>query len=146
MMAKDASSLAIWLFDANCILCSRAVQYTLVHEREEAIRFVAIQSDEGRDLARTHQLEPDDPESFVFISGGTPYFKSDGVIELASYLRGPAQFAFVGKILPRFIRDWLYDAVARNRYRWFGRSSNCLVPSKKQMERFTLASDFSTHA
>lgn len=128
----------IWLYDGVCVLCSGAVQYTLRHEREPAIRFVAIQSREGRALAQAHGIDPDDPESFLFIEGGKALAKSDGVLALMRHLRGPARLLLVGAVLPRAIRDWLYDHVARNRYRWFGQKTACERPDPAQRHRFTL--------
>jgi predicted DCC family thiol-disulfide oxidoreductase YuxK len=128
----------IWLYDGVCVLCSGAVKYTLRHEREPAIRFVAIQSREGRALAQAHGIDPDDPESFLFIEGGKALAKSDGVLALLRHLRGPARLLRVGAVLPRAIRDWLYDRVARNRYRWFGQKTACERPDPTQRHRFTL--------
>jgi predicted DCC family thiol-disulfide oxidoreductase YuxK len=128
----------IWLYDGVCVLCSGAVQYTLRHEREPTIRFVAIQSREGRALAQAHGIDPDDPESFLFIEGGKALAKSDGVLALLRYLRGPARLLRIGSVLPRAMRDWLYDRVARNRYRWFGRKDRCERPDLAQRHRFTL--------
>lgn len=128
----------IWLYDGVCVLCSGAVQYTLRHERAPAIRFVAIQSRKGRALAQAHGIDPDDPESFLFIEDGKALAKSDGVLALMRHLRGPARLLLVGAVLPRAIRDWLYDRVARNRYRWFGQKTACERPDPAQRHRFTL--------
>lgn len=128
----------IWLYDGVCVLCSGAVQYTLRHEREPAIRFVAIQSREGRALAQAHDIDPDDPESFLFIEDGKALAKSDGVLALLQHLRGPARLLRIGSVLPRAMRDWLYDRVARNRYRWFGQKTACEMPDPTQRHRFSL--------
>ena len=129
---------AVWLFDGVCLLCSGAVQYTLRHEKEPSIRFVAIQSGEGRRLALEHGIDPDDPDTFLFIEDGKALAKSDGVLALVQHLNGPARFAVVGRIVPRLWRDWLYDRIARNRYRLFGRSATCLLPDIATRGRFVL--------
>jgi predicted DCC family thiol-disulfide oxidoreductase YuxK len=128
----------IWLFDGICVLCSNAVAFTLKHERTPEIRFVAIQSEEGRALARNHGIDPDDPESFLFIEDGMALAKSDGVIALARHFRRPFSGLAVLRILPRPIRDWLYDRLARNRYRIFGKKERCLVPTPETRLRFVL--------
>ncbi len=128
----------IWLYDGVCVLCSGGVQYTLRHERDHVIRFVAIQSHEGHALAQAHGIDPDDPESFLFIEGGKALAKSDGVLALLRHLRGPARLLLIGTVVPQAIRDWLYDRVARNRYRWFGRKESCERPEPAQRRRFTL--------
>lgn len=128
----------VWLYDGVCVLCSGGVRYTLKHERDQRMRFVAIQSREGRDLARRHGIDPDDPESFLFIEQGRALAKSDGVLALLKHLRGPARILLAGQVLPKLMRDWLYERIARNRYRIFGRKSHCELPAPEQRHRFTL--------
>lgn len=127
-----------WLYDGVCILCSGGVRYTLKHERDHSIRFVAIQSREGRALATSHGIDPDEPESFLFIENGKALAKSDGVLALLEHLDGPARVLLVGRWLPRPIRDWLYDRIARNRYRLFGKKTACEAPDPAQRHRFSL--------
>ncbi len=128
----------IWLYDGVCVLCSGGVRYTLRHERDRAIRFVAIQSREGRALAQAHGLDADDPDSFLFIENGRALTKSDGVLTLIRHLGGPARLLLLGRFLPRPWRDWLYDRLARNRYRLFGRKDSCDLPAPAARRRFTL--------
>ncbi|CAN7496379.1 thiol-disulfide oxidoreductase DCC family protein [Bosea sp. LjRoot237] len=133
-----SASAPIWLYDGVCVLCSSGVRYTLRHERDHAIRFVAIQSHEGRELARSHGIDPDEPDSFLFIENGKALAKSDGVLALVSHLNGPARQLLVGGALPKRWRDWLYDRVARNRYRLFGKKDSCEIPDPATRHRFTL--------
>ena len=128
----------VWLYDGVCVLCSGGVHYTLRHERDHTLRFVAIQSREGRALALAHGIDPDDPESFLFIEDGKALGKSDGVLALVGHLGGPARLLLIGSVLPRAIRDWLYDRVARNRYRLFGQKTACERPDPAQRHRFSL--------
>ena len=129
---------AIWLFDSVCVLCEGGVRFTLRHEKEPSIRFVSIQSDEGRELAVAHGIDPDDPETFLFIDDGVPLTKSDGVIALAGHLSGPVQLIFWCRIFPKGLRDLIYEFVARNRYRIFGRKDACIVPGADTRHRFVL--------
>ncbi len=128
----------IWLFDGVCVLCNGAVQYTLKHEKQPLIRFVSIQSVEGRQLALQHGLDPDDPQSFLFIENGEALPRSDGVIALARHLDGPAGLIPLLRFVPKFLRDFAYDRIARNRYRLFGRKSECPVPDAGIRHRFVL--------
>ncbi|UZF93039.1 thiol-disulfide oxidoreductase DCC family protein [Bosea sp. NBC_00550] len=132
------SAAPIWLYDGVCVLCSGGVRYTLKHERDHAIRFVAIQSREGRSLALANGIDPDTPESFLFIENGQALAKSDGVLALLDHLDGPARLLLAGLLLPKPLRDWLYDRVARNRYRLFGQKTACEMPDPAQRHRFPL--------
>lgn len=129
---------AIWLFDSHCVLCSRGVQYTLRHEKAATIRFVAIQSDEGRALVQSHDIDPDDPSTFLFIEDGVALCASDAVIALAQHLKGLGWIARLCRIIPKRLRDAAYQLIARNRYALFGRADQCIIPTAEQRHRFVL--------
>lgn len=135
-MAMQQAS--IWLFDSVCVLCSWGVQYTLRREKTESIRFVAIQSAEGRALALQHGVDPDDPATFLFVENGAALEKSDAVIALAKHLTGPARFLPLFRWLPKRLRDAAYSLVADNRYHVFGKTDVCITPSADQRHRFVL--------
>jgi predicted DCC family thiol-disulfide oxidoreductase YuxK len=120
------------------MLCSGAVQYLLQHETHNQTRLVSIQSEEGRALCRAKGLDPDDPTTFLWIENGRAYAASDGVLQLLRHLKGPARLLLIGRMLPRPVRDWLYYIVARNRYKWFGKSETCMVPDPATRQRFVL--------
>lgn len=127
----------VWLYDGACVLCSRGVSYALRHERVPRMRFVSIQSREGRAMAVEHGIDPDAPESFLFLERGRALARSDGVLALIRHLGGPARLLLLGKSLPLKWRDRIYGFVARNRYR-LGRRQACIVPDEAQRHRFTL--------
>ena len=127
-----------WLFDSVCVLCENSVQFALRHEKSSSIQFVSIQSEPGRMIARQNDIDPDNPESFLFIENGRVYAKSDGVLALANHLRYPARLLFLGKFIPKSLRDWGYDLIARNRYKIFGRHEHCIVPTPETRHRFIL--------
>ena len=127
---------AIWLYDGVCVLCSRAVQFTLQYEKSATIRFVSIQSERGRKIAIEHGLDPDNPDSFIFIDNGISYQKFDGILALARHLKAPANWIRICRFLPKFMRDWIYDRIAQNRYRWFGRLKSCYIPEPSNAHRF----------
>jgi len=133
-----SAAAPIWLYDGDCVLCSASVAHTLRWERTPAIRFVAIQSGEGRALAARYGIDANNPETFLFVEDGVAHPKSDAVIALARRLNGPARAILALQILPHAWRDWLYDRLARNRYRWFGRRPNCLIPDAATRARFVL--------
>jgi predicted DCC family thiol-disulfide oxidoreductase YuxK len=128
----------IWLYDGICVLCSGAVRYVLRHDRHHLMRFVSIQSAEGRELAITHGVNPDDPETFLFIENGIAHPKSDGVLALFAHVNGPMRAIRLSCLLPKPFRDALYDVIARNRYRIFGKHTACMLPRQELRDRFAL--------
>ena len=124
------------IFDGVCNLCAQSVKFILNHEAEARLRFVPLQSPAGARLMREFGFSPEDAKTFVLISDGKPYVKSAAAIRIAGYLRGIWKFLGIVRVLPRPIRDWAYDVIARNRYRWFGRADSCMVPTSELRARF----------
>jgi predicted DCC family thiol-disulfide oxidoreductase YuxK len=127
------------VFDSDCILCSRWVQFILRHERDHSIVFVSAWSHEGQRLAAAHSLQPADLQrTYLVVEGNLGFTKSDAGIVLAGHLTSPARWLVWLKIVPRPLRDAIYDLVARNRYAWFGRSERCISPTPENKDRFVL--------
>jgi predicted DCC family thiol-disulfide oxidoreductase YuxK len=127
---KDAGDLpnGLILFDGVCVLCSRSVQFVLQHDREHWFRFTPIQSSYGRALARRLGISAEAPETNAVIVRGRAHFKADSAIEVLRRL--PSRSWSRGfSLVPRTLRDLIYDAVAQNRYRLFGRTESCMVPT-----------------
>jgi len=124
------------IFDGLCNLCARSVKFILDHEAAPVLRFASLQSPAGNRLLLELGFDPADAKTFVLVTDGSAYAKSEAAIRVASYLRGAWKLIGAIKILPRPIRDWLYDVVARNRYRWFGRREACMAPSPDLRARF----------
>jgi predicted DCC family thiol-disulfide oxidoreductase YuxK len=116
------------LFDGVCVLCSRGCRFVSKRDRRGYFRFVPIQLGEGRPLAEQLGIDPDRPDSFAFVASGQGYVKSEAALRIAREL--PRwQWAWVFHFIPLVIRDAIYDLVARNRYRWFGRLDACILPN-----------------
>jgi len=131
-----ATEPPLYLFDGVCVLCNRSVRFVLDHERAPEIRFAATQSATGQALLARLNLAAM-PDSFVFIQGGRVHERSAAVIGVVRHLRAPwSWLAAVAALLPAAPLDWLYDRVARNRYRLFGRYDACLVPDAALRARF----------
>jgi predicted DCC family thiol-disulfide oxidoreductase YuxK len=124
------------IFDGVCKLCTRSVTFILSHEADQALRFTPLQSAAGRRLMQEFNIDPTQMKTFVLIADGRAYVRSDAAIRISRFLRGAWQLLGIVKILPRPIRDYAYDVVARNRYRWFGRHETCIVPTRELKARF----------
>jgi predicted DCC family thiol-disulfide oxidoreductase YuxK len=114
------------LFDGVCVICNAGCRFVAKRDREGRFRYVSIQSPEGRPLAQSLGIDPDDPETFAVLVGGQGYVKSEAALRIARELPG-WRWAWAFHWLPRALRDPLYDLVARNRYRWFGRYESCVI-------------------
>lgn len=123
--ARDIGEDVI-LFDGDCVLCSHGAHF--VHRRDTAMRFkfTAIQSPYGRALAKRFGIDAETPETYAVVLDGRAYFRSDASLLVLTTLPGWGWVSSL-RIFPRPLRDWVYDRIARNRYRLFGRREQCWV-------------------
>jgi predicted DCC family thiol-disulfide oxidoreductase YuxK len=115
------------LYDGVCVFCSRWIRFIAKRDVAHRFRFTAIQSGYGARLAQAFGIEPSDPDTNAVIHGGVAYFKSDSALMVLSSLPG---WGWVGvlRAVPKPLRDGVYNLVARNRYRIFGKYGGCFLP------------------
>lgn len=123
------------LFDGVCVFCSRWVRFVIRLDRERRFRFMPIQSDRGRELALRFGIDPDAPQTNAVVWRGRIFFKSDAALTVLGALAETAPLEVL-KGAPGFLRDPLYDLIARNRYAVFGRTDTCMVPAPEDRDRF----------
>ena len=126
----------IILFDGVCNFCNRAVNFVIKHNPKKDILFAALQSDAGKALLVQNELPLKDMRSFVFIEKGKVFERSGASLRVCKHLNAlwPLCYGFI--VVPRFIRDGIYNLIARNRFRWFGTSTECMAPSPEIKARF----------
>jgi predicted DCC family thiol-disulfide oxidoreductase YuxK len=127
------------LFDGVCVLCSRWVAFVIARDPDARYRFVAIQTPLGRRLAERFGIDAENPETNVIVAGGRAYFKLESALVVLADFPG-WRWTRIAYLLPKRVRDFLYDRIAQNRYRLFGRRATCLVPTPDVARRF-LADD-----
>jgi predicted DCC family thiol-disulfide oxidoreductase YuxK len=126
----------IILFDGHCVLCSRLARFILRHDGRGVFRLAAAQSPLGQALYRHLRLDPVIFETNVLLENGRARFKSDGTIRMFAHLGFPWSAAVLARVIPRSIRDRLYDLIAKNRLKWFGSQSVCFLPEPAHRDRF----------
>jgi predicted DCC family thiol-disulfide oxidoreductase YuxK len=135
-MSIEERRSAIIVFDGDCVLCSGWVRFLLHHDREARYRFAAMQAPAGRALLVAQGLDPHDPSSFLLLDGDRAWTDTDAIRRVVGGLGGPWRAVHVLGWIPKRLRDGMYQLVARNRYRWFGRNASCFVPTPEQRARF----------
>ena len=122
------------LYDGVCVFCSRWIRFIATHDTAKRFRFTAIQSDYGTRLARAFGIDPNDPDTNAVIHGGVAYFKSDAALTVLSNLPG---WRWTRRLfaVPKPFRNAVYNLVAKNRYRIFGKYDACFVPDADMRER-----------
>jgi len=124
------------IYDGFCALCSGWARFVLRHDRRAKYRLLSAQSRLGRALYVHYGLDPDDYETNMLIEDGVARFKSEACIRMAEGLGAPWSIAASLRVLPRSVRDRIYETVASNRMRFMGRRRACYVPEGRYRERF----------
>lgn len=124
------------LFDGVCNLCNSSINFIIDRDKSGYFKFAALQTDTGRQLLSQYNLPAQDYKSIVLIQNNRVYTKSTAILHLCKRMSGlwPLFYGFI--ILPKFLRDPLYDVVAKNRYDWFGKLDSCKIPTKELESRF----------
>jgi predicted DCC family thiol-disulfide oxidoreductase YuxK len=127
---------SIILFDGVCNLCNRSVQFIIRRDKKNRFRFAAIQGKTGQSLMQQFQLTQNEINSFLLIEGQKIYTRSTAALRVFRQLGGLWSLLYVFIIVPPFIRDVIYNWVARNRYKWYGKRDACMIPSDELKSKF----------
>ncbi len=133
---RALSDKPVVLFDGVCNLCNGSVLFIIKRDPQSKLKFASLQSEFGAEQMKRFNLPPSALNSVLLIKGGNLFQKSNAALEIARMLDGmwPGMYAF--KIVPLFIRDFIYDWIAKNRYRWFGKKEECMIPTPEMKARF----------
>lgn len=126
----------ILLFDGYCNFCNSSVQFILKREKHQQLVFASLQSNTGKELLKQYNIDASKIDSLVLIDNNKAYIKSSAAIRLSKYLKGLYPLAQVFLIIPPFVRNVVYDYIARNRYKWFGKTESCMIPDQSIANRF----------
>jgi len=126
----------IILFDGVCNLCNSTVNFIIKRDKNRTFRFAHLQSETASSFFEKHQLDGKGVDSIIFIENDRIYIKSTAVLRILRHLKIPYSLLYAFVIIPPGIRNVFYDFIAKNRYRWFGRSDKCIAPTDDIKERF----------
>ena len=130
------SKSKIILFDGVCNLCNNSVTFVIKRDFKNSFKFAALQSEAGQELIKEFNIDTNKTDSIILVDGEQAYIKSTAALRIAKELKGgwPLLYGFI--IFPAFLRNWVYDWVARNRYKWFGKKDSCMIPTSELQDRF----------
>ncbi|WMI67372.1 thiol-disulfide oxidoreductase DCC family protein [Mangrovimonas sp. YM274] len=125
------------LFDGVCNLCNTSIQYVIKHDKQNRFMFAALQSDIGKSIIEKHGIDTAKIDSILLHTPSQKiYYKSTAALKIASKLGFPTTLLAVFLIVPSFIRNWVYDIIAKNRYKWFGKQDSCMIPTPELTSKF----------
>ncbi len=125
----------IILFDGNCGLCNKSVRFILKHEKDQELYFSALQSETGKQVLKQFELG-NKTDSIVFIKNGKAFIRSSAALQITKHLKALWPLLFGFYIVPKFIRDAVYNYIAKNRIKWFGAADYCEMMTPELKKRF----------
>lgn len=134
---NDSENKKIILFDGVCNLCNGTILYVIKHDGKDMFRYAALQSEIGRKLVSERNIDTSNVDSIILIEPGVAYFtKSDAALKIGQSFGGVWTFLSVFNLIPSGLRNIVYDFIARNRYRWFGKKEVCMIPTPELKAKF----------
>jgi predicted DCC family thiol-disulfide oxidoreductase YuxK len=124
------------LFDGVCNFCNYWVNFSIKRDPGKKLRFTPLQGETAKTLLPEYNIQPNSLSSVVFIENGKAYTQSSAALRVARHLSGGWKLFYGLMIIPKFIRDALYNIIARNRYKWYGKKETCMIPTPELSERF----------
>ncbi|MBB4119168.1 putative DCC family thiol-disulfide oxidoreductase YuxK [Mesonia hippocampi] len=136
-MSNIPENKQIILFDGVCNLCNSFVNLVIRQDKKDRFRFASLQSEIGRELIEERNLDPDKLDSIILINPGVAYYlKSTAALQIAKHLSGGYKLLSYFSFLPENFRDFIYTYVANNRYKWYGKKEQCMLPSPEIKAKF----------
>lgn len=136
-MGKLNENKKIILFDGVCNLCNNAVNFIIERDKKDVFRFASLQSDIGQKLISERGIDTETMDSMVLIEPGVAYYqKSTAALEISKDLGGAYSMIGYFSVLPEGFRDGIYNLMAKNRYKWFGKKDACMIPTPELKAKF----------
>jgi predicted DCC family thiol-disulfide oxidoreductase YuxK len=135
-MPVNNSDTAIIIFDGVCNLCNSSINFIIKHDKKNYFRFASLQSEKGKELLKKYSIDSSKTDSIILIENNTVYIRSTAALRITKHLNKiyPILYGFL--IIPVPIRNFVYDTIARNRYKWFGKKETCMIPTDELRSRF----------
>jgi len=126
----------IILFDGVCNLCNNAVDFVIKRDKKDHFKFGALQDAASKSILKENKINQDYIDSIILVRGDQIFYKSKAALEIAKNLSGLWPVLVVFNVVPSFIRDPIYDWIARKRYSWFGKKETCRIPTPEEKQKF----------
>jgi len=131
------SNKKIILFDGVCNLCNSTIQRIIKRDTNDVFRFAALQSEVGKKLISERNIDTQKVDSIIFIDPGVAYyFKSKAALQIGQHLKGYRTLSYFLTLIPNSLRNIVYDYIAKNRYQWYGKKDQCMVPTPELLAKF----------
>lgn len=135
-MSELPNDTSIILFDGVCNFCNSSVNKIIKHDKKNKFKFAALQSETGKKLLEKYSIDSTKIDSIILIEDDVAFIKSTAILKISKQMNGLYPLAYGFIIIPAFIRNIVYDFIARNRYKWFGKKDSCMIPTEEVKSKF----------
>ena len=135
-MSNSNSNFSIILFDGVCNFCNSSVNKIIRHDKKNRFKFAPLQSEIGKKLLEKHSIDSSKIDSIILIEKDAAFTKSTAILKISKHMSGIYPLAYGFIIIPAVIRNLVYDFIARNRYKWWGKKDSCMIPTQEVKEKF----------
>ncbi|HET6225082.1 MAG TPA: thiol-disulfide oxidoreductase DCC family protein [Bacteroidia bacterium] len=132
----NLDSKAIVLFDGVCNFCDASVNFIIRHDKKDYFRFAPLQSEKGKQLLQQFNVDTNELNTFILLENNKIYTRSTASLKVTRRLSGAYFLLYAFMLVPPFIRDAVYNLIAKNRYKLFGKKDNCMVPTPEVKDKF----------
>ena len=138
MIFKVPKDKQLILFDGVCNLCNSSVLYVIKRDKKNKFLFAPLQSEIGKELITKFKVDTDKTDSILLYhpESNSLKHKSSAALHIAKYLGFPTRVMVLFFVVPTFIRNWVYDFIAKNRYKWYGKKDSCMIPTPELQSKF----------
>ena len=135
-MSDSNSNFSIILFDGECNFCNSSVNKIILQDKKNRFKFAPLQSEIGKKLLEKHSIDSSKIDSIILIENDAAFTKSTAILKISKHISGLYPLAYGFIIIPAVIRNLVYDFIARNRYKWWGKKDSCMIPTEEVKEKF----------
>jgi|TARA_B100001094_G_C18078973_1_gene744136 predicted DCC family thiol-disulfide oxidoreductase YuxK len=135
-MSISKENSKVILFDGVCNLCNNSVKFIIKNDKRDIFKFAPLQSEYGINVQNRHNINTNEINSIILINGEKIFTKSNAALRIAKDLGAPYFIFYIFIVIPVFIRNFIYDFIAKNRYKWFGKMESCMIPSNELKNKF----------
>ena len=135
-MSTSKENTKVILFDGICNLCNNAVKFIIKNDKKNIFQFAPLQGEYGIKIQNKYELDLKEIDSIILVDGDKVFTRSTAALRIAKDLRTPYFIFYIFIIIPVFIRNFIYDLIAKNRYKWFGKMESCMIPSNELKSKF----------
>jgi len=135
-MSTSKENTKVILFDGICNLCNNAVKFIIKNDKKNIFQFAPLQGKYGIKIQNKYELDLKEINSIILVDGDKVFTRSTAALRIANDLRAPYFIFYIFIVIPVFIRNFIYDLIAKNRYKWFGKMESCMIPSNELKSKF----------